>query len=171
MAHIYIAERAMAATELLTKGNTGKVTAVFDFSTYDSTNSPPVKLMIDTIKMLQAHYPERLGKALILDAPFWMQAVFKVVSAFLAEETRAKVSIVSSGSLSSLWPFGSSSPESTREAIVREVVDSSQAMPFMLPDAQLNSEILIERQLKEVPFHELYDFDKLILSDGPLEAA
>jgi hypothetical protein len=127
--------------------------------------------MIDTVKMLQANYPERLGKALILEAPFWMLAVFKVVSAFLAEETRAKVSIVSSGSLSSLWPFGGSSPETSREAIVRDVVDSSQAMPFMLPDAELNSEISIERQLKDVPFHELYDFDKVILSDDPLEAA
>ena len=38
------------------------------FATYSSANSPPAKLIQDTMTMLQAHYPERIGQSLVLDA-------------------------------------------------------------------------------------------------------
>lgn len=155
---IYMAERAIAATEIRTGGRNERIAAIFDFGAYDSAHSPALKIMVDTTKMLQANYPERLGRAILLDAPFWMQAIFKVIAPFLAASTREKLSVISSWSLTSLWPL--STPQATvREETVRAVVDPEQAMPFMLSDAKLVTEINIDRHIKQVPFYELYDFE------------
>jgi len=163
LANLYVAERAIANSEFLSRGIGEKLTPVFDFADYSSTNSPPLKEIVNAIKMMQANYPERIGRALILDAPFWMQAVFKVISPFLAERTRKQLSVLggagsSTISLSLVWPLGGgSSSTDTRDETVRAVVDPAQAMPFMLKDAKLTTELDLDHQLRRVPFHVLYD--------------
>lgn len=156
LSQIYIVERAIAVTELRSLGKTEKLTAIFDFGTYDSGNSPPVRVIVDTVRTLQANYPERLGKGIVLDAPFWMQAVLKLIQPFLAEETREKLVVLGSVPLTNLW-YGSAS-DVTREATLREIIHPDQAMPFMLSDAKLTSPIDVNHQLRSVPFYELYDF-------------
>jgi CRAL/TRIO domain len=162
LAQLYIAERAIAATELRSIGKKEQLTAIFDFSTYDAANKPPVTVIVHTLKILQANYPERLGKAIALDAPFFMQAVIAVVNPLLAAKTRDKLAILGSSSLQlpKLWPLRgtSPSPAEVREETVRAVLDPDQAMPFMLPDAKLISAIDVVRQLRQVPFYELYDY-------------
>jgi len=163
LAQLFVAERAIAAAELLSMGKSEKLTAIFDFGAYNSSNSPPVKTMATTLKLLQDHYPERIGRALVLDAPFWMQAFFKILYPFLSEKTRKNISMVGgagSVSLSSLsWPLGSgSSTSEIREETVRALVEPEHAMPFMLVDAKLTSPIDVDQQLRLVPFHELYDY-------------
>jgi hypothetical protein len=157
LAQLYIAERAIAATELRSVGNSEQLTAIFDFSAYDAGNAPPVTVMVDTIKILQTNYPERLGKAVVLDAPFWMQALVQIVNPFLAAKTRAKLNVVATSIMPKLWPLRGASTAEIRENSVRDVVDPDQAMPFMLPDAKLTSAIDIAHQLRHVPFYELYD--------------
>lgn len=156
-AQLYVAERAIAATELRSIGKSEQLTAIFDFSVYDSGNTPPVRVMVETIKVLQANYPERLGKALVLDAPFWMHALMKVVNPFLALKTREKLAVLGTSALPNLWPLRGSSFAEIREETVRAIVDPDQAMPFMLPDAKLTSAIDAAYQLRQVPFYELYD--------------
>lgn len=156
-AQVYIAERAIAATELQSMGKNEKLTAFFDFSSYSAHNAPPVKVMVDTVKVLQANYPERLGKAVVLDAPFWMQAIMNIVTPFLAIKTRDKLVVLGISPLPSLWPVKGSSYAEVREQTVRAVVDLEHAMPFMLPDGKLASTIDVDRQLRQVPFYELYD--------------
>ena len=163
LANLYVAERAIANTEYSSRGMGERLTTFFDFASYSSANSPPALLIKDTMTMLQAYYPERIGQSLVLDAPLWMQAVFKRVTPFLSEKTRKAIEILGGSTaattlaLSSLWPMGASSAVDVRDKAVRAVVDPRQAMPFMLKDATLTSELNIDRQLRAVPFHELYD--------------
>jgi CRAL/TRIO domain len=156
MAQLYVAERAIAVAELSSLGTNEKLTAIFDFSAYDSSHAPPITVMVETLKALQANYPERLGKALILDTPYWMQAVMQLVSPFLSAATRDKLTLLGSSILPRIWSSGPSAEE-VRLSTVRAIVDPDQAMPFMLPDARRTSDIDITHQLRRVPFFELYD--------------
>jgi CRAL/TRIO domain len=156
MAQLYFAERAIAVAELSSLGTNEKLTAIFDYSAYDSSHAPPITVMVETLKALQANYPERLGRALILDTPYWMQAVMQLVSPFLSAATRDKLTMLGSSILPRLWSSGPSADE-IRLSTVCAIVDPDQAMPFMLPNARRTSDIDVTHQLRRVPFYELYD--------------
>ena len=170
LANLYVTERAIACAECSSRGMGERLTTIFDFGNYNSANAPPTKLIVDTTVMLQANYPERVGRVLILGAPIWMQAVFTLLTPLLAKKTRQHISVLRSvesstapSLMSSLWPMGgavatAASAVNVRDDTVRAVVEPRQAMPFMLKDAKLVTELNMDRQLKSVPFHELYDF-------------
>ena len=143
LAQIYLTERALAATEVISKGKQDQMVAIFDFGTYSSSNSPPFKVVMNTVKTLQRIYQDRLKKLFILDPPFWMRGVYTMLHPFLSPRTREKVNM----------PSGMRQ----KESILSDVIDVEQAMPFMLADGNLTSEIEIERFLRRVPFHALYD--------------
>ena len=44
-----------------------------------------------TLHVLQHHYPERLGQAVLLNAPTMFSIFFKIVSPFIDEKTKHKV--------------------------------------------------------------------------------
>lgn len=98
--------------------------------------------------LLQHHYPERLKALVILDAPFWMRAVYFAVQPFLSERTKRKIVMVS-GVDAKIDAF--------RGGLLH--VDPDHATPFMLPDGKLRSQIDPDRFLFDVPFHALYDGD------------
>jgi hypothetical protein len=161
-AQLYMAERAIATAEKCSRSQSEQLTVFFDFGSYDSKNAPPLSVMIRTVTLLQANYPERLGKALIMDVPFWINAVISIVQPFLSAKTREKLVVLGSSSLmpASLWqPFSSSVDSAAlRDAAIRELVDADQAVPRLRNDGQLVTVIDIAYQLKHVPFYELYDF-------------
>ena len=95
MAMIYMAEKAFACNEALSKGKHEKMVCVFDYSGYQSSLSPPVSTIKKAILLLQRSYPERVRVILVLDAPFWMRGIYAILSPFLAKETREKVSSLS----------------------------------------------------------------------------
>jgi hypothetical protein len=90
-AQLYMSERAIAIGEILNHGRNDKLSVFFDYTVYNSRNAPPMNVLIRTITTLQTHYPERLGKAVIIDAPFWMTTIIQMVSPFLAKKTRDKI--------------------------------------------------------------------------------
>ena len=47
--------------------------------------------------------------------------------------------------------------EEQRVDKLRPLISKDQAMPFMLPDGELTSEVNVDRYLEEVPFFSLYD--------------
>lgn len=143
LAQIYLAERTIAATELLSKGKEEKLVLVFDFQAYDSAHSPPFGVLRDTVKLVQLLYPDRVKHIFILHPPFWMRGVYTMVYPFIATETREKVNLVTSNE--------------QKEKLLSEYIDPQQAMPLMLSDGQLTSEIDIDHFLNRVPFHLLYD--------------
>jgi hypothetical protein len=143
LAQIYLAERTIAATELLSKGKREKLLLVFDFQAYVSAHSPPFGVLRDSIKLVQLLYPDRVKHIFILDPPFWMRGVYTVLYPFIAIKTREKISLVSGNE--------------QKESLLSEYIDPQQAMPFMLSDGQLTSEIDVDHFLNRVPFHLLYD--------------
>jgi hypothetical protein len=50
-----------------------------------------VSLAVQVLHILQTHYPERLGVALILNVPFLIHAFFKMISPFIDPVTRNKM--------------------------------------------------------------------------------
>ena len=103
LAMIYMAERAFACSEALTKGREEKIMCVFDYSGYSSSMTPALETTKTSILLLQRNYPERAKKIVVLDPPFWMRGLYSIISLFLAEVTREKVGFCCSSLLESLF--------------------------------------------------------------------
>mmetsp|Transcript_7811 Transcript_7811/g.11368 ORF Transcript_7811/g.11368 Transcript_7811/m.11368 type:complete len:288 (+) Transcript_7811:329-1192(+) len=141
---LYILERAIAATEILSDGGEQeKLVGVFDFANYQSSNQPPLTSLKTILTLLQRHYPERLKNMFVLNPPFWMRMVYRVLLPFLDDDTKEKLQMLTE--------------ESERVAVLGGRIGKDQAMPFMLPDGQLTSEVDATHFLSNVPFHQLYD--------------
>ena len=91
---LYVAERANACAEFVSKGLQEKMVAVFDFSTYQSGNSPPLKWQLSAIRTIQNLYPERLHMLILLEPPFWMRGVYRSIRPFLPTATQQKIQLV-----------------------------------------------------------------------------
>lgn len=57
----------------------------------DRAKNPSVSTALSVLHILQDHYPERLGLALIINVPFLINAFFKIVMPFVDPITRQKV--------------------------------------------------------------------------------
>lgn len=44
-----------------------------DYVGYSRKNSPPLKVAMQTLHILQDHYPERLGRAVCFQPPFFFE--------------------------------------------------------------------------------------------------
>ncbi|RFU75391.1 hypothetical protein TARUN_6840 [Trichoderma arundinaceum] len=53
--------------------------------------SVPVSMAREVLHILQNHYPERLGKALIINVPWLVQGFFKIITPFIDPVTREKL--------------------------------------------------------------------------------
>ena len=143
-ANFYILERALAATEVLSKGSSEQIINVYDFGAYKRAYAPPIPVLRGTIQLMQKIYPERVKVIIILDAPRWMTFLHKIIHPFLAPATRKKVRMVTG--------------DAAKEEIFSSYgVDVENATPFMRPNGKLTSEVDMNKFLKEVPFHSLYD--------------
>lgn len=144
MAHLYVAERAMAATEVLSRGNEEKIVVCLDFADYSSSCKPPLSAMRMLLPLLQVNYPERVDHIVIVEPSLWMRALFKLLGPFFDPHTKEKIVMVNG--------------EKQRIDKLQPLVSKDQAMPFMLPGGELTSEVNVVRYLEEVPFFSLYDF-------------
>jgi len=67
---------------------------VIDFAGYSLLNAPPMKTSRATLGAMQDHYPERLNKAFLVDAPWIFNAAFRAISPFIDPKTRQKIVFV-----------------------------------------------------------------------------
>lgn len=91
---LYVAERANACSEFVSLGLQEKMVAVFDFSSYQSGNAPPLQWQLSAIRTIQHLYPERLHKLILLEPPFWMRGVYLGIRSFLPKSTQQKIQLV-----------------------------------------------------------------------------
>ena len=147
-AQIYVTEKSLAVTEILTKGIEEKVIGAIDFADYSSSNAPPTSVMTNINSMLQTNYPERAYRLILCDPPFWIRAILLVFKVFLAPQTQEKIVSV----------YG---PDNKQE-VIGELIDTDQAMEFLLPGGQLSNSIDTTKILNQ-PFHFLYDADMPII--------
>lgn len=75
MAMVYLMERAIAFTEYDSQGSKEKISAVFDFASFNSSLAPSTEAIKRVVGILQTSYSERLQKLVIVDPPFWMRTV------------------------------------------------------------------------------------------------
>ncbi|KAJ1913138.1 hypothetical protein IWQ60_009344 [Tieghemiomyces parasiticus] len=67
---------------------------VIDCEGWSMSNSVPLGTARETLNILGSHYPERLGHAFVLNAPWLFWTFFKLVSPFVDPVTRRKINFV-----------------------------------------------------------------------------
>ncbi|CAM9258033.1 unnamed protein product [Chrysoparadoxa australica] len=94
MKHLtYNMERARIMLQERTEGK-GKLCILIDFTGYAISNAPPMKTSKQTLKILQAYYPETLGRCFLISPPWLFSKFFSVISPFIDKVTREKVVFV-----------------------------------------------------------------------------
>mmetsp|Transcript_26137 Transcript_26137/g.57575 ORF Transcript_26137/g.57575 Transcript_26137/m.57575 type:complete len:283 (-) Transcript_26137:41-889(-) len=72
-----------------------KWTLIIDFKGYSISNAPPLKTSRATLSIMQDHYPERLHRCFMLDAPWLFSGAWAAISPFIDAVTSAKICFVS----------------------------------------------------------------------------
>eukprot|EP01137_Pigoraptor_chileana_P016618 Opistho-2@73643 len=67
---------------------------MIDFDGYSVMNAPPMHVSKEVMHILTLQYPERLGLAILVDAPFLFTMAYSVLSPFIPIETRKKIHFV-----------------------------------------------------------------------------
>jgi hypothetical protein len=67
---------------------------VLDMTVYSPANAPPLSVTLSVLQMLANHYPERLYKAYVVNAPSVFQFAYKIIYPFIDEVTRSKAEFV-----------------------------------------------------------------------------
>ncbi|KAI5064104.1 hypothetical protein GOP47_0020774 [Adiantum capillus-veneris] len=75
---------------------------LIDFTGWSFSTAVPVKTTREVVYILQNHYPERLGNAILYNPPRVFGAFWKVVKHFLDSKTRQKVMFVNPNNPESL---------------------------------------------------------------------
>jgi CRAL/TRIO domain len=140
---LYLMERAIAFTEFDSAGCIEKISAVFDFASFNSSLAPSTDAIKRVASILQNSYSERLQKLVIVDPPFWMRTAWGILKPFLHPVTRAKI-VMASGQKSKI-------------SVIGGIIDESEAMPFLLPTGHLRDEVELDVFTKNVPFQVGYD--------------
>ncbi|KAJ3235082.1 hypothetical protein HDU81_000829 [Chytriomyces hyalinus] len=84
---VFNLERGVA----LCPGGVYQLTTVADVSNVTLFNQNPPGVSIQTLSILQAHYPERLGCTVVMDPSWTLWALWAVLSPFIDSGTRSKI--------------------------------------------------------------------------------
>ncbi len=141
---IYTLERTLAITEFRTIGRQDELFCVLDTK---GGSCPPFKTLQAAVGVLQQFYPNRLKHCVVLNAPYILGGIWKMLKPFLDPTTASKFVFPSSRSKGK----GKPSP-------IDELVDESQAMDVLMPGrGRLPSDVDVDHFLYRVPYHSLYD--------------
>lgn len=103
----------------------GKMTWLVDYVGYNSKNSPPIKVSLQVLSILQNHFPERLGCAVSYRPPTLFNILWRAVSPFIDPNTRDKLVFLSA----------KSPPEELEKHFNLQHIDDS--LGGAIPEAQL----------------------------------
>lgn len=67
---------------------------LLDFTGYTLRNAPPFKTSLETLKILQDYYCERLGEALLLNPPSVFRVLWKLIRPFIDKRTLKKINFL-----------------------------------------------------------------------------
>lgn len=86
---VYNLERVMDSMD--PSSGVEAMTLIIDFKDYSIWNAPPMSQTREVLHILTCCYPERLGCALLFDAPMLFTMAYKVIRPFLPPVTQEKV--------------------------------------------------------------------------------
>jgi len=142
--HYYMVERAIACTERASNGSQEKVIVLVDYGGYKGAiHDPPLKLTKKMVFYLRDHYPERMHRVYLINAPVLFRAFWTLLKPFLDPVTKKKFRFVTG--------------DKERAAFFSDKISADQAMPFTLPDGKMTSPINPEKFFYEIPFDYAYD--------------
>lgn len=90
---VFQMEKAIKTMESEGKG-VEKLALLIDFDGYSVFNAPPMSTSMETLNILQNHYPERLHRAYCLNPPWLFQGFWSVISPFIDPVTKKKIVMV-----------------------------------------------------------------------------
>lgn len=139
---IYTLERAIACSEV---NGQDQVTAILDYDGYHPIqHNPPIHLSQRVLSTLRNHYVGRLHRICLVNAPWSMRTLWKILTPFAGRETRQKI------------VFVANDPKE-KERLMGPILDRRQALSWMLPDAQNEHEPLnVQRFLRQISFDQPY---------------
>lgn len=68
-----------------------QVCILVDYKQATSNNTPSVSTGLQALNILQHHYVERLGRGLVVNMPWWINAFFSAIQPFMDPITRDKI--------------------------------------------------------------------------------
>lgn len=92
---VYNLERAVACGEA-NESEDGKLCLIIDYDGYSLMNAPPMKTSMETLNILQNHYPERLARAYMMRPPWIFHSFFSLISPFIDPVTKEKIVMLTS---------------------------------------------------------------------------
>jgi len=119
---VYNLERAVACGEANDSVD-GKLCLIIDYDQYSLMNAPPMKTSMETLNILQNHYPERLAKAFLVRPPWIFHSFFALISPFIDPVTKEKLVMLSSKKHATLV-------ESIEDCFLEDSVGGLDTRPF-----------------------------------------
>jgi hypothetical protein len=86
-----LVEKAIACTEKCSRETLGTVIVRLDFKDFVKWHTPPLEFVKDMLVMLKDHYPERLHRVYLVDAPVVFRALWSLIKPFVDAGTHASV--------------------------------------------------------------------------------
>ncbi|CAG8528065.1 1585_t:CDS:2 [Paraglomus occultum] len=82
-----------SAIRLMPEG-TENIVVLIDFHGASARTSPGIGIAKEFMHVLSSHYPEQLGLALVVNAPWYFWVFFRLISPFIDPVTKAKIKFV-----------------------------------------------------------------------------
>lgn len=143
MLNFYMLERAIAATERNSKGTEEKIICVFDFNQYSYKNTMPLGVAKEFAQGLQNHFPERVERIILCDAPYLFRVFWKMIRVFVDPVTRSKV-VLTVGN-------------EEKEALLSNYIAKEQCTPFMSPHGEKTTPFDKKEFFYDIPFDHVFD--------------
>lgn len=89
---VYNMEKAIAC--MSARSCQEKIVLLIDFEGFTLSNSPPIHTSIETLNILQNHYPERLHKAYCIRPPWIFNTFWSMISPFIDPNTKMKIEML-----------------------------------------------------------------------------
>ena len=84
-------ERAIACTERKSNDKEEKIIIFFDFHKFHESRRPSLAMTKNLIYILRDHYPERMLKVYVMDAPTVFRAIWNLIKHFIEPVTKEKI--------------------------------------------------------------------------------
>jgi hypothetical protein len=165
---MYILERSNACSEFKSIGKQDQIIGILDTK---NSSCLSIKTIKNTLTILQKHYPGRLKNFIILNPPYIIRGIYKMIKPFLDPITAQKLIILNNNNTTNndntsitkrnkeQGEATITSTSTTEATMISNIIDDSQAMPVLLPGkGELTSDVNIDHFLYHVPFHQLYDY-------------
>ena len=132
-------DKAIACSE--TRGH-NQITAILHYEGIDTmAHKQPLSVARQVLSTLRSHYIGRVHRIYLVDAPWSLRTIWKILKPFAGKGTRRKVVFVTG--------------DAEKKLVLGPVVDDRHATSWMLPTGQRSSEDFdLHQYLNQTPFNE-----------------